>query len=157
MTMNTPRLPIKTQLNAIIFAALCAVFTQAGAQTVYKCGDSYGQSPCPGGRAVVTDDARDATQKQQTDDATRNAAKLAKSLEKDRLAQEKAALSHPPAVAHAARPPASKPANKAAGKHKPKRTKTTNKSPDTFVAQVPGSDAKPVRKKVIKKKTATPA
>jgi hypothetical protein len=58
------------------------------AQTVYRCGDSYGQQPCPGGRAVDTEDSRTPAQRAQTTEAVRRDAKAADELEKARLKEE---------------------------------------------------------------------
>jgi hypothetical protein len=60
----------------------------AGAQTVYRCGTSYSQSPCPAGVAIAVDDPRTAQQKQETEAAVRRDAKTADSMEKSRLKQE---------------------------------------------------------------------
>ena len=81
-TMNT-KLPI-----ALLCAALAGWMPAAGAQAIYRCGDSYSQKPCPGGKLVETDDARSSGQKAQTDQAVRRDAKAADELEKARLKEE---------------------------------------------------------------------
>jgi len=73
---------------ALLCAALAGWMPPAGAQTIYRCGDSYSQKPCPGGRVVDADDARSASQKSQTDQAVRRDAKAAEALEKARLKDE---------------------------------------------------------------------
>lgn len=88
----------------------------AAAQTVYRCGSSYSQEPCAGGKAVdVTDkasaaDAARATRGAQVD------AQRADAMEKARLAQEKNA---PKAIVMGAPPAAeAKPGKDAKGKKK---------------------------------------
>ena len=51
---------------AIIFIAANTIMARAGAQETYKCGNSYSQTPCPGGQKVDADDARSAEQQAQT-------------------------------------------------------------------------------------------
>lgn len=84
----------------------------ATGQTVYRCGNSYSQSICPGAVIVPVDDARSAAQKAQTDAATRQALQMAAALEQQRVAVERAARTGAPArgnskAAATPRPPAS--------------------------------------------------
>ena len=60
----------------------------AAGQTVWRCGDTYSQKPCPGGREVPAEDARDAGQRAQTSGAARRDAKVADEMEKARLKEE---------------------------------------------------------------------
>ncbi len=60
----------------------------AAAQTIWRCGDSYSQTPCPGGVAVPAADARSAGQRAQTMEAAQRDAKTGDAMEKDRLKQE---------------------------------------------------------------------
>ncbi|MFP5477150.1 MAG: hypothetical protein ACLGJD_26210, partial [Gammaproteobacteria bacterium] len=60
----------------------------AAAQAIYRCGNSYSQQPCPGGKIVDADDSRSASQKSQTDQAVRRDAKAAEALENARLKEE---------------------------------------------------------------------
>ena len=53
----------------------------AAGQTVWRCGDTYSQRPCPGGKEVPAQDARDAAQRAQTGNAARRDAKLADEME----------------------------------------------------------------------------
>lgn len=75
----------------------------AAGQPVWRCGDTYSQKPCPGGRQVQAEDARDAGQRAQTSGAARRDAKLADEMEKTRLKEEaKPAPAYiPPAKAEA--------------------------------------------------------
>lgn len=139
---------------AIVFISLCAVHQGLQAQNIYKCGNSYSQTPCAGARTLSLDDARTSAQKQQTDAAMRSDAKQAKALEKDRLVQEKANMIRPSAAAAPA--PITAPA-KPRDTHNvvsvitPKRLKSPAHKPDAFIALVPGSDTKSVKKKTSKK------
>jgi hypothetical protein len=145
----------KSFQNAILVIALCALSTGVQAQNIYKCGDTYSQTPCPGASTVKTGDSRDQAQKKQTDAATQRDVKTGQLMEKERLAQEKTnlAASHP--IGPVVKPPAGS-ASQPLTKIKPKRIRPkTNKSED-FVAQVPGTGKKAAAKKANEKKTLTP-
>lgn len=60
------------------------------AQTIYRCGNSYSQTPCAGGSTLEANDSRDKTQKAQTDAAIRRDLKAAEMMEKNRTRQETA-------------------------------------------------------------------
>jgi hypothetical protein len=60
----------------------------AAAQTIYRCGDTYSQQPCPGGSQVQAADPRSASQKSQAGAAARSDAKAADAMEKARLKEE---------------------------------------------------------------------
>ena len=129
---------------AALLLALCAVSAQA--QTIYRCGESYGTQPCPGGTVVPTDDARSAAQRAQTDAATRRDARSALVLEQERLRQEgkpAPATILAPAAADAPAP------DRKAPLAKPKK-------PEVFTAVAPKKPGEaPARKKP--KKAAKPA
>jgi hypothetical protein len=76
-------------LIAMFIIATCALSTGARAQKVYKCGNAYSQTPCPGGDLIDPADPRTSDQKNQTDLAIGRDARLADAMEKARLAQEK--------------------------------------------------------------------
>ena len=71
-------------------AVLAATVTAqaAGPSTVYRCGNSYSQTPCEGAATVAADDERTPAQRAQTLEAARRDAAQARALEKARLAQE---------------------------------------------------------------------
>lgn len=73
---------------ALVCAAAAGWAAPAMAQNIYRCGDSYSQQPCPGGRLVEASDTRSASQKLQTDQATQRDAKSADAMEKARLKEE---------------------------------------------------------------------
>ena len=72
-------------------ALLCAAtgwMAPAAAEDIYRCGDSYSQQPCAGGKLVAASDTRSASQKAQTDQATKRDAKSADAMERARLKEE---------------------------------------------------------------------
>ena len=84
---------LRAQASLLITGA--ALMWGAQAQTIYRCGNSYSQVPCPG--AVPMDlsdlsDTRQKEQREQTQAAAQNDARLANTLEKERLAEEKRQL-----------------------------------------------------------------
>ena len=80
---------LKASAIASIFIALCAMQTTAIGQKVYRCGNAYSESPCPGGIALDTPTPPDSAQKAAADTATQRDAEAASKLEKARLTQEK--------------------------------------------------------------------
>lgn len=78
----------KTNLTAALFTALAASAMPAAAQTVYRCGDSYSQTPCHGGQVIDVEDSRSAVQRSQTLAATQRDAQVANAMEKTRLEAE---------------------------------------------------------------------
>jgi hypothetical protein len=87
----------------------CAILVTAAstmgatqAQTIYRCGTSYSDTPCAQAVAVPTADPRTPAQKAQTDEATARASGLAGQLEKARRADEAAAQERTQAQALAA-------------------------------------------------------
>jgi hypothetical protein len=147
----------RTLYFATVLISLCTASQGLKAQNVYKCGNSYSQTPCTSANTLTLDDARTAAQKQQTDAATRTDAKLAQSLEKARIAQEKLAAAQPTPAPKVATSAAQRSPDTVVHKITPKRIKSKKYKPDAFIAQVPGSDKKPVKKKAAKKKAAAPA
>ena len=73
---------------AVLCSVMCFAGSGAGAQPVYRCGNTYSQSPCPAAVAVDVDDPRSAQQKQETDAASRRDSRAADAMEKSRLKQE---------------------------------------------------------------------
>ena len=110
-------------------------------QTVYRCGDSYSQTPCPGATSLEVDDSRSALQKAQADAATAAASRAAAAMERERLARERTpeASKTRSAAASGSAPAADTPARKAAKKTKP--------APLYFTAGVPAEKNKDKSKK----------
>lgn len=61
---------------------------QGQTQPVYRCGQSYSQTPCPGAVSVDTRDARTPAQKQAADQATQRDKRLAQELQETRKKEE---------------------------------------------------------------------
>ena len=76
------RLAIAAAVSACLFPGLAA------SQNIYRCGDTYSQQPCAGGKVVQTDDARSASQRADTTQASQRDAKAADAMEKARLKEE---------------------------------------------------------------------
>jgi hypothetical protein len=123
--------------NIFIFAALALAGTGCAAQTVYRCGNSYGNEPCPGGAAVASSPlAPTAVEAARAAKVAQSDARRADALEKARLAQEKSA---PKAIVMA-------PAQPAVPAASDKRAKASPGKPEQFTATVPGT-GKPKKKK----------
>lgn len=78
-----------TALGLLLMATAQAQGASAG---VYRCGNSYSATPCPGGKALAVDDARTADQQQQAMAARQQQAQLADQLAAERRAREQAAV-----------------------------------------------------------------
>jgi hypothetical protein len=147
---------IKFLTITTLFIACLAESTASRAETVYKCGNSYSQSPCVKGQELLVEDTRLNVQKKQAENVAQSDKKLAESMQKDRLAQEQQTIQKPSqdtktvkADLHAeARTSAQSPPTTLT----PKRLKTKTYKPAGFVAVVPDSDQKPVKPKKSKKK-----
>lgn len=84
--------------HLVLACCSCCVMTVSG-QTIYRCGSSYGDTPCAGASTIAIDDSRSAAQKAQTDAATVQTRNLALQLERERLALEKSVTSTRPVPA----------------------------------------------------------
>ena len=123
----------------------CLWAAGAAGQTVYRCGNSYSQTACPGAVIVSADDSRSPAQKAQTDAATRQARQMATQMEQQRVASENAARAAP-TQGHAKAGPPSQPTTKTAGgaRKKPK------KEPEFFTAAAAKDPAAAARKRTGK-------
>lgn len=74
--------------RALLLLASIAVSSAAAAQTAYKCGSSYSQTPCAGGVAIDTSDPRSGEQKKQADLATERDMRTADAMEQSRIERE---------------------------------------------------------------------
>lgn len=120
------------------------------AQGIYRCGNAYSQVPCPGAEPLQLKDARQPEQKQQTDAAAAQAARLAQGMEQTRIAEEKRLLAGQQALPSAA--PEKEMFNSfstgsATTTLTPKRVQPKHKKPDAFIAEVPGSEKPLLQKK----------
>jgi hypothetical protein len=68
--------------------ALLLAGSAAAAQTVYRCGNSYSQSPCAGAVAVQADDPRTEAQRAAAGEALARDKALAKEMEASRRKEE---------------------------------------------------------------------
>lgn len=127
-------------LSSAVLASIAAlsVASAAIAQTVYKCGSAYSQSPCPGATEVNTEDTRTAAQKAQTDAAAGNAAKTAARMEKERVARENVVT--PKAISRPARPVGTTTDEAQSANSTAKKKKKS--APEYFTAAVPPDKAK---------------
>ena len=72
-------------ISGLALATFCA---QLPAQTLYRCGNEYRDTPCPNGVAVDAGDARTAAQKSEAQSLTAKEGALAEQMEKSRLQSE---------------------------------------------------------------------
>ena len=135
-------------------AAALGVCHGAAAQQVYRCGNSYSQTPCAGAVAVQTDDPRTDEQRAQAKQGLASDKALAKDLEATRRKDEAMAM----AQLKAAQPTknkkvaALKPAEKKVDHKKadaPRKVTVKNKEPEFFTA----TDGAPAKKKKAGKKS----
>ncbi|MBG9389556.1 hypothetical protein [Caenimonas aquaedulcis] len=137
-------------------AAAASVFAlPASAEGVYRCGSSYSQEPCPGGKLVVVDDPRSQAQRTQTSEASKRDAKLGDAMEKARIKEEAK-----PAQALLPPPKAEEPATAREPQIttiKPLKAKgqAKAKNPEFFTATAPAKPADKTAKKSAKKKSAS--
>ncbi len=76
-------------LLASLCLAACTFWTPASAQKVYRCGNSYSQTPCAGGKTLDTTSAGSSiASKQAIDKENQRQVEAARALEKARLEQE---------------------------------------------------------------------
>src|SRR5688572_19188224 len=76
-------------MHFVIAAAFACAGSWAWGQTVYRCGNSYGQQPCAGGSVIDSTDARSPAEAARATGVAAADARRADAMEKARLAQEK--------------------------------------------------------------------
>ncbi len=104
-----------TSLAALLgLLALSPAAPAAGNNTVYRCGQTYQQTPCPAGQAVNVADERDASQQADAKRAQAADKALAKDLAAERRERDKSAKPQTHAAGVALSPG---PAASAAPKH----------------------------------------
>jgi hypothetical protein len=114
--------------HAIAAIALCAA-AAAGAQTIYRCGNSYSEDPCAGATVVAVAPAPSAAEAAATRDEVRREAQLADEMHAARIKEE---------ALHKAAAPARKAAERAHAK--PAKLVVARTSPAK-------QDKKPAKKK----------
>jgi len=114
-------------MKSISALVLCLIASLASAQPVYRCGNTYSQSPCPeGGKVVDATDPRSAAQRAEARRVAADDRRLAADMRRDRLADEKATT---PAGAASLSGPALATGATAAGPHQKKKKRGAAKLP----------------------------
>jgi len=72
-----------------IAALLAGASAQAEQKTVYRCGQTYQDSPCPGGKVVDVADERSEAERRAGLETARQQAKLGSKLQRERLDEER--------------------------------------------------------------------
>ncbi len=134
---------MKKILPGAVLLAAAAWFLPAAGQTIYRCGNTYSQQPCPGGAPVQADDPRSAGQRAETGQAAQRDGRAADAMEKARLKEEAK-----PVAAYI--PAAKAEADKPSGEKKPVLTKP--KKPQYFTAAAPKKPGESPAKKTKKAK-----
>ena len=139
---------------AIFIIATCLIPTWANAQNLYRCGNTYSQTPCDNGKTIDVTDSRTAAQQKQAATATSNRVAEAGALEKERMAREKRVLvtkKAPAAVIGPAAGPSGVPApnDKALAKRR-------KKAASDFAGKAPASKRVKQPSKVKKTAAGTP-
>ena len=109
----------------------------SGAKPVWRCGNSYSDQPCTGGKSVDVSDPRSATDRSAAEAATLRTASSASAMERDRVHLERDALKRDQANARAnalAKAKLDRAALHTTALKPPKRRKTVRLPPDYFTA-----------------------
>lgn len=80
--------------STILLAAACmswAVFAARAGTGTWRCGNTYTDQPCSGGKAIDLDDLRNQAQRREADNTTIDAREAADRLERERIRQESVA------------------------------------------------------------------
>jgi hypothetical protein len=141
-------------LSTLAALSVCPIAT---AQQVFRCGNSYSQTPCAGAVAVQTDDSRTDEQRAQAKQGLTNDKALAKDMEATRHKDESMALAQMKTAqaSQSKKVSATKPTEKKADNKKASTTRTVkvkDKEPEFFTA----TDGATTKKKKSTAKSATP-
>jgi hypothetical protein len=125
--------------RALLGCLLLVPIAAAAQPSVYRCGQTYQQSPCErGGKAVEVDDSRSDAERKAARAVASDEGKLGNALQRERLAREKA--TRPMAAVGIGAPrtseAASAPARSKKG-HKKKSAREPNPGSADFVAIEP--------------------
>ena len=95
----------KTAIAIFLIAsgAFCLPAAAQGKAEAYRCGNTYTDRPCEGGRPVKVDDARTDADRRASEAGTHRAETRADQLERIRLSQEKETYERSRRSAHEAR------------------------------------------------------
>jgi hypothetical protein len=77
---------MKTIAAAALVLALCPALSHGA--PIYRCGQSYSQTPCPGGKLIDAADPRSAAQRAEARRTAQRERQLADQLERDRQKQD---------------------------------------------------------------------
>jgi hypothetical protein len=131
--------------TAIVCMALCTGIGIAQAQDAsgaWRCGNTYTDKPCTGGKALALDAAPSADQTREAERSTQRTQAAADRMERERLRRERSA---PSPLIHLAKPTNTvspvEPAHPAA------KRKKGRKEPDFFTAAGPGTSKKKTAEK----------
>ncbi len=126
---------------ALVLVALCAIQIKAHAQNAYRCGNSYSQTPCPGGVTIDAADNRSGAQKAQSDAVIQRDKATADSMEKSRRQEEEALRRQQSSVApvQASKNPNTEKKVAQSVRHV---RKYNQKNPDNFTAKAPSESKK---------------
>ena len=143
MKLSRPSLTVVLAIACLHGGPLAA---RAGAQT-WRCGSTYSDQPCSGGKLIELEDAPNPAQRREADAATREALTAANRMEQERLRLE---------ADHARRGPAlidNRPRQPSTA-HAPKQGKKSKAKKDSgyFSAHDPVSTAKNKAEKAAGKK-----
>ncbi|WNO04660.1 hypothetical protein [Rhodoferax mekongensis] len=133
-------------LIAISFIAACALSTGASGQKVYRCGNTYSQTPCGGDKTLDTTSPNAtsaAARRQAVDKENKRQMEAAKAMEKARLAQEAEALKRHQAELKAIEEEKTKAAKGATGAAVSTQAPLKNKKPPEFFTAKEAPAAKP--------------
>lgn len=129
---------------------LLALNTMTLAQPVYRCGNSYSQTPCPGAVPVAADDARSDAQRTAAKQTLNSDKKLAKDLEAARRQDEARELAERKQAQTAARQAKPQKADEKKGSRKPappdKKRRAKKLEPVFFTATDGATSTKPAKK-----------
>ena len=133
-----------TVLAGLMLLAGSGVQAQSSEAPVYRCGNTYASTPCPGGKPVDAADPRSAAQLKQAQVAQQRDARMADQLATERRAREKAAMGQ---QAAGIGPLAAKPAAPAASKAKKKPSKQPKQptQPTQVIKTAPPKTEKPAK------------
>ena len=139
-----------------IAAGICSAGAAAQGANTWRCGNTYSDQPCEGGRTVKVDDRRSDEDRRAADAGIRSAQTQADRMERSRLSLEKAAYDRDQRAAREARSAALAERRLAMAEQRErdrarKEANTPRKSSLSF-SSGPGADAPERRKK--KRKSA---
>lgn len=129
---------------------LLALNTMTLAQPVYRCGNSYSQTPCPGAVPIAADDTRTDAQRTQAKQALNSDKKLSKDLEAARQQDEARALAERKQIQTATQQAKPQKADEKKGSRKPappdKKRSAKKPEPAFFTATDGATSKKPAKK-----------